>query len=76
MARDIRVRDTMATGNDGTDGFTLRDLFAAAALAGSCAHHDNGLLENTEIARDAWELADAMLAARDTVPAPAGEIEP
>lgn len=60
-------------------GITLRDLFAAAALAGSCAHHDNGLLENEEIAADAWAIADAMLAARDTVPAPPaseGEIEP
>ncbi len=51
-------------GKNGTD-FTLRDLFAAAALAGMCSHHDNGLLANEDIVADAWALADEMVAVRN-----------
>ena len=49
------------------DGMTLRDYFAAKALQGICAapeHLDRiGSFKNA--AATAYELADAMLAARD-----------
>ena len=46
-------------------GITVRDYFAAKAMQGICAHVDTwGLSSNTKIAAAAYELADAMLAAR------------
>ena len=44
-------------------GMTLRDYFAAAALQGRLADHTADLYPD-ERARDAYELADAMLEAR------------
>ncbi len=46
------------------DGMTLRDYFAAKALQGICAHPDTWGRQTNEIAKAAYELADAMLAAR------------
>ncbi len=46
-------------------GMTLRDYFAAQALAGICANQDNRVYGNSmEFARAAYRLADAMLTAR------------
>lgn len=45
-------------------GMTLRDYFAAKALQGICAHPDTWGRQTNEIAKAAYELADAMLAAR------------
>ena len=46
-------------------GVTLRDLFAAAALAGNAAA-DNARLGGPELtATNCYELADAMLAERE-----------
>jgi hypothetical protein len=50
---------------NGSDGMTLRDYFAAQALAGICANQDNRVYGNAmEFARAAYRLADAMLTAR------------
>lgn len=48
-------------GKKNPEGMTLRDYFAAKALQGILFE---GLTEN-ETARHAYELADAMLAARE-----------
>ncbi|MNP70642.1 hypothetical protein D3C76_1669020 [compost metagenome] len=45
-------------------GMTLRDYFAAKALQGICAHPDTWGRQVNEVAQVAYELADAMLAAR------------
>ena len=51
---------------NGSDGMTLRDYFAAQALAGICANQDNRVYGNSmEFARAAYRLADAMLKARE-----------
>lgn len=49
----------------GGRGMTLRDHFAGLAMQGLCAHPDTwGLTSAREIAGEAYELADAMIAAR------------
>ncbi|MFJ2526242.1 hypothetical protein ACIOWB_24260 [Pseudomonas capeferrum] len=45
-------------------GLTIRDHFAAKALQGICAHPDTWGRQVNEVAQVAYELADAMLAAR------------
>ena len=46
-------------------GMSLRDYFAAKAMQGICSHADTwGLATSPKIAQAAYELADAMLAAR------------
>lgn len=45
-------------------GLTIRDHFAAQALQGICAHPDTWGRQVHEVAQVAYELADAMLAAR------------
>lgn len=45
-------------------GLTIRDYFAAKALQGICAHPDTRGRQVNEVAQVAYELADAMLAAR------------
>ncbi len=45
-------------------GLTIRDYFAAKALQGICAHPDTWGRQVHEVAQVAYELADAMLAAR------------
>ena len=47
------------------DGMTLRDYFAAKAIAGICAHRDSwGLTSPHALAALAYNIADAMLAER------------
>jgi len=48
-----------------SDGMTLRDYFAAAAMQGFCADHTRDQVENMRtLAGYAYEMADAMLKAR------------
>ena len=52
---------------------TLRDLFAAHALTGYLAAHADGettLPTRTKVAEYAYKMADAMLLARQSEPAP------
>jgi hypothetical protein len=46
-------------------GMTLRDYFAAKAMQGICASGPTADWSNTRIAVEAYEMADAMLKARD-----------
>ncbi len=58
----------MAGGYDTKGGMSLRDYFAAKAMQGSMSgeYRDNSCcLIHKQIAKDAYELADAMLAERD-----------
>ncbi len=52
----------------GDPGMSLRDYFAAAALNTFYAEGGMGDRTEDEIARSAYELADAMLAARRGTP--------
>jgi hypothetical protein len=45
-------------------GLSLRDYFAAAAMQGYCSNRDFGSMSDKTLAKRAYELADAMLAAR------------
>lgn len=45
-------------------GMTLRDYFAAKAMQGICANQDTWGRQLTEIGAVAYEIADAMIAAR------------
>jgi hypothetical protein len=47
------------------DGITLRDYFAAKALQGICASGPSASWPNDHLAAKAYNLADAMLKARD-----------
>jgi hypothetical protein len=52
----------IVVGDQMTQGMTLRDYFAAKALAAPYAHHES----NPDIAAEwAYQLADAMLKARE-----------
>ena len=45
-------------------GMTLRDYFAAKAMQGICASGPTSDWSNTRLAAEAYDLADAMLKAR------------
>ena len=45
-------------------GMSLRDYFAAKAVQGFCADSETSGRNGWEIAEEAYEIADAMLAAR------------
>lgn len=47
------------------EGMTLRDYFAAAAMQGWCSMTQSSDWTEEELARDAYVIADAMLAARE-----------
>jgi len=47
------------------DGMSLRDYFAAKAMQGICSHQDTVVLNDDGIASYAYEMADAMIKARD-----------
>lgn len=49
------------------EGMTLRDLFAAKAMQGVLANHGGFRSSTYVIARHAYAMADAMLAAREVV---------
>lgn len=46
------------------EGMTLRDYFAAKAMQGICASGPGHHITDNVIAREAYSIADAMLAAR------------
>ena len=46
-------------------GMTLRDYFAAKAMQGICASDPGTYMTNDRIAAEAYDLADAMLKARE-----------
>lgn len=46
-------------------GMSLRDYFAAAALQGMLSDPDAGKVDWKHLAEEAYEAADAMLAARE-----------
>ena len=46
-------------------GMTLRDYFAAKALQGICASGPTSDWSNTRLAVEAYDIADAMLKARE-----------
>ena len=65
-ARDMRHRPDF----DHEPGMSLRDAFAMAALKGllaneGCDYSPMTPLSRENVVRDAWLLADAMLAARE-----------
>ena len=55
-------------GYEPESGMTLRDYFAAAALTGLM--EQSGVLHDKEIAKWAYQFADAMLRARESQEAP------
>ena len=46
------------------EGMTLRDYFAAKAMQGLCAHPESPDWDESDIAKSAYDQADAMLKAR------------
>lgn len=62
----------VAVGNDlrkmlPSQGMSMRDYFAAKAMAGICAHRDNwGFPSSQAVAKEAYDIADAMLEARES----------
>lgn len=49
----------------GDSGITLRDYFAAKAMQGICQNSDLGGWSPSIIAREAYDIADAMLKVRE-----------
>lgn len=49
----------------GSEGMTLRDYFAAKAMQGMCADPSTSGRKGSDIAEEAYQMADAMLAARN-----------
>lgn len=47
-------------------GMTLRDYFAAKALQGMLAENGGGPMRNNTLAEFSYEIADAMLKARES----------
>lgn len=47
-------------------GMTLRDYFAAKAMLAHLMNPDSSSFRESEIARAAYQMADAMLSARET----------
>ncbi len=48
-----------------THGMTLRDYFAAKAMQGMLCEHEQLPDDNSTLARWSYDIADAMLAARE-----------
>jgi hypothetical protein len=48
------------------EGMTLRDYFAAKAMQGICAHPETLGLTMPSVATRSYEMADAMLKARES----------
>ena len=49
------------------NGMTLRDYFAAKAMQGICSSRPGNLMTCARIAAEAYDLANAMLKARDSI---------
>jgi hypothetical protein len=49
------------------NGMTLRDYFAAKAMQGICSSRPGNLMTSARIAAEAYDLANAMLKARDSI---------
>lgn len=67
----IREEDVEQTGGDKYAGMTLRDYFAAKAMNGILANNHptywgnrDGQVVPYEVAKDSYDIADAMLAQR------------
>lgn len=58
-------RDFHAVFESGYGGISIRDYFAAKALEGICASGPGVEWTDLRIAREAYALADAMLAAKE-----------
>jgi len=52
----------------GSYGMTLRDWFAGLTLQGICASGPGREWNNARLAKEAYQLADAMLKARENTP--------
>jgi len=48
-----------------SEGMTLRDYFAAKAMQGICASGPTTEWSNSRLAAEAYDLADAMMEARE-----------
>ena len=55
----------MKGGYDITGGMTLRDYFAAHLMQGICAGSPSMVWANKRLAEEAYDLADAMMKARE-----------
>ena len=53
--------------NGYNEGMTLRDYFAAKAMQGICSSRPGNLMTCARIAAEAYDLANAMLKARDSI---------
>ena len=63
--RDLRMWIMEHTGGPAAGGLTVRDVFACTAMGALIEKYDESC---HEIATEAYEFADAMLAARITLP--------
>lgn len=63
--KDIPVFPLMHDPNTHEFGMTLRDYFAANAAQGICASGPSEEWTNKRIAAEAYDLADAMMKARE-----------
>ena len=58
--------ETTKIGFHATTGMTLRDYFASKAMQGICASGPANEWTNERLAAEAYDLADAMLKARES----------
>lgn len=52
-------------GWDNDEGMTLRDYFAGQVIGGICASGPSKAFSNEYLVKDAYKIADAMLAERE-----------
>ncbi len=66
MVGNMTVKTGDLVGGFQSDGMTLRDYFAAAAMSGALAHPGADISYGLrEVAKRCYAMADAMLAERD-----------
>lgn len=65
---DGSVYNTLEQSRGELGGMSLRDYFAGMVLQGYCAVNTGRGLTNNEVAESAYEVADAMLKAREAKP--------
>jgi hypothetical protein len=61
-SNEVTLNDWVSSGHS---GMTLRDYFAAKAMQGICASDPSIAMTNARIAAEAYDLADAMMKARE-----------